>query len=359
MTQVLFNTYGKARVRLVKVIRHDSYWHDLKQLTVKVLLEGDFESSYSEADNSKVVPTDTCKNIVYVVAHQHSIDSIESFGVSLSEKFLSDYIQIRTVDLEIVEELWERMTVAKDGHEYIDEKKQKHGHSFFKLPFVKLCHIRASKLGPSSSSSVSTPTTSTTTSTTTTTTTSNPVISKLEIESGLRDLVILKTTQSGFEGYPKCRYTTLPETKDRLLGTNVHALWTYTTEAIQNYYFRNRHSTQSVKSVPNVKTSKESDEMTLDFEKVFHAVKEHIFTVFANHYSPSVQRTIYLIGDKILKSIPVIDQITLILPNIHNWSVDYSKLKLPPSNEVFIPIDEPHGLIKAALSRRKLQYSRL
>jgi urate oxidase len=187
------------------------------------------------------------------------------------------------------------------------------------------------------------------------------VISKLEIDSGLRDLIILKTTQSGFEGYPKCRYTTLPETKDRLLGTNVHAMWTYTTDAIQNYYnnYRNRHSPQSVKTVADVKTHKEFDGLTLDFEKIFHAVKEHIFTVFANHYSPSVQRTIYLIGDKILKSIPVIDQITLVLPNIHNWSVDYSKLKLPPSNEVFIPVDEPHGLIKATLCRRKLQHSRL
>jgi urate oxidase len=421
MSEVVENSYGKARVRLVKVTRRDNYWHELKQLTVKVLLEGDFESSYSKADNSKVVPTDTCKNIVYIVARQHPIDSIESFGVELCEFFLSNYLQIRTVDLEIVEELWERMLVAIDNNNNNnnnnnndngnsdtntrdDEQEQRqhqrqyqrHGHSFFKLPFVKLCHIRASKLVPPPSTKTTTATTpiSTTTSTSTTmtmtttikemtSTTSIPmIIDKLEIESGLKDLVILKTTQSGFEGYPKCQYTTLAETKDRLLGTNVQAIWRYNAEVVSNYYKRRQqrrhrqqqqqqHASQNVStSTSNINSAsinqKENikdglSDPDLDFEKIFQDVKQHIFDVFANHYSPSVQHTIYLIGDKILKGIPVIDRISLVFPNLHNWNVDYAKLNLPPSNEVFIPVDEPHGLIKATLSSRhdKSHYSRL
>jgi urate oxidase len=286
MAQIVYNTYGKARVRLVKLTRHDTYRHDLKQLNVKVLLEGDFDSSYSAADNSKVVPTDTCKNIVYVVAREHPINSIEAFAMALSEKFLSNYTQVHAVDVEISEDLWERMIINGEPH----------GHSFSKLPYVKICHLRASR-------------------------------TTLDIESGLRELTILKTTQSGFEGYPKCQYTTLPETRDRLLGTTVQALWNYTSEVVNTRY------------------------RSIDFDKVFQEVKKHILEVFATHYSPSVQHTIYLIGDKILKSMPVIERITLTMPNLHNWSVDYSKLKLPPSNEVFIPVDEPHGLIKATLTR--------
>lgn len=71
---ITYDTYGKIKVRLVKVTRHTKENHDLKQLNVAVLLEGDFQSSFTSNDNTQVVPTDTCKNMVY--ANQPSSESI-------------------------------------------------------------------------------------------------------------------------------------------------------------------------------------------------------------------------------------------------------------------------------------------
>ena len=67
--KLLSHRYGKARVRVMKVIRNGA--HDtIKELTVSVALEGDFERSYTRSENRLVVPTDTMKNTVNVLARE-------------------------------------------------------------------------------------------------------------------------------------------------------------------------------------------------------------------------------------------------------------------------------------------------
>ena len=41
------------------------------------------------------------------------------------------------------------------------------------------------------------------------------------------NLVVLKTADSAFAGFPRDQYTTLPETRDRLLATSMTAAWQY------------------------------------------------------------------------------------------------------------------------------------
>src|SRR5712692_6655334 len=102
------NNYGKSRIRLVKVSRHPGR-HDLKELTVNIQFEGDFESSYCEGDNSKVLPTDTMKNTVYALAAQHPVEEIEEFARVLIDHFLNENAQVSRVRIEIAEHLWTRL----------------------------------------------------------------------------------------------------------------------------------------------------------------------------------------------------------------------------------------------------------
>jgi len=286
---VLKNTYGKARVRFVKVKRKSKTHHDYKQINVRVLIEGDFDTSYTHGDNSKVIPTDTCKNIIYVVARD-PIDTIEKFGVDVAQVFLREYTHVSNVNLKIEEDIWERMVV--DG--------TPHPHSFVKQPHLRTAKISASRSG-------------------------------ITIESGIKNITILKTTQSGFSDFHKCKYTSLQDVQDRLLGTNVKASWVYT-----NYVSRNGYR-------------------NINFDDIWHKVLACIFEAFALEYSVSVQQTVYSACTKAIQRIEEIESITFSLPNIHNFFVDYSKLKLPPSDNVYICMDEPHGLIKATIGRKDVK----
>src|SRR6202050_2988753 len=83
MIAVAENKYGKSRVRLVQVKRRDS-WHDLREWTVEVLLQGDFDSCFTDGDNSKILPTDTMKNTVYSLARNSAAECIEEFAQELA-----------------------------------------------------------------------------------------------------------------------------------------------------------------------------------------------------------------------------------------------------------------------------------
>src|SRR5439155_16474923 len=48
-----------------------------------------------------------------------------------------------------------------------------------------------------------------------------------DVVSGIANLVVLKTTDSAFAGFPRDAFTTLPETEDRMMATSVTASWTY------------------------------------------------------------------------------------------------------------------------------------
>jgi urate oxidase len=161
--------------------------HTLKDLEVAAYLKGDFESSYTSGDNTKVVPTDTIKNTINVFAQQHLGAEIERFAVILAEHFLSRYAQVADVGIQISERRWERLAVGWS---------QPHPHSFKRK---RRPNVHARRLRPENKT----------------------------IRSGIRDLVILKSTGSGFENYPKDEFTTLPETADRILATSFSSTWTF------------------------------------------------------------------------------------------------------------------------------------
>jgi urate oxidase len=182
------NRYGKALVRLLKVTRKGE-WHEAKELTVQVLLSGSgLDKSYYTGDNSAVVPTDTIKNVVHVLSKQHPLTDPESFGIHVAGFFLKEYSHIGKVSVEILDHPWVRMTV--DG--------KPHQHSFVTgAPELRTVSVNQERGG------------------------------KPEVTAGVKEVLILKTTGSGFEGFPRCKFTTLPEARDRLFKTKVTATWTF------------------------------------------------------------------------------------------------------------------------------------
>lgn len=187
------NRYGKSRVRVMRVTRHQDH-HDLDEWTVQVLLTGDFETAHTFGDNSKILPTDTMKNTVYFVARQSKAESIEDYAKQLIDFLLLRNPQVSRVEVEIESHLWKRLTVDGEPH----PAAFMHGSDE-----RQTARISRTQDGP------------------------------FEIVSGLDGLHILKTAQSGFAGYIKDELTTLPETRDRLFGTVLKAEWPYTARAIE------------------------------------------------------------------------------------------------------------------------------
>jgi urate oxidase len=165
--------YGKSRVRVMKVIR-DGATHTIKELTVGVMLAGQFESSYTAGDNRLVVPTDTMKNTVNVLAHQQLGTEIEGFAVLLTEHFLAKYPQVETVDVELSERVWDRLIVEDAPHPHSFTSPQQ------MRPFTTATATRQSR----------------------------------HLRSGVSHLLILKSAESGFSGFPRDEFTTLSETDD-------------------------------------------------------------------------------------------------------------------------------------------------
>ena len=186
------NSYGEERVRLLKVTR-DSHRHDLKDLTVGIRFEGDFDDAHTSGDNSRLLPMDTMKNTVYALAKQQPIDQIEEFGIALVEHFFNDNRHLAKVRIDIAERRWERLPVA--GHS--------HDHSF----------IRGSDE--------------------TRTSIVTGVRDGVMLESGISELAILKTTGAGFEGFMSDEFTTLSGTSERMLATTLAASWRYDGREMQ------------------------------------------------------------------------------------------------------------------------------
>lgn len=271
--------YGKARVRVLKILREQDR-QSIKEVAVAALLEGDFESSYTAGDNSKVVATDTIKNTINILAKQHLGEEIEPFALTLGEHFLQRYKQVRSAKIDIDERDWRRM----------DVNGKPHPHSFVAGSDAK--RFTRVVLGRDSHT----------------------------IESGIRDFIILKSTGSGFEKYPKDEFTTLPETADRILATSLSATWTFPKNP-GSYRDKN--------------------------DKIISAMLK----IFAEEYSPSAQTTLFQMGTAALEVCLEISRIELAMPNKHYLLVNLSPFGLENKNEVFTPTDEPHGQIEAVVMR--------
>jgi urate oxidase len=280
MVKIIHNNYGKSRVRLMKVARRGD-WHEIQETTVKIAFEGEFTEVHTIGDNSEVLPTDTMKNTVYALASQEKeIEEIEAFARRLANHFLENNAQVSRVVVEIAEHGWTRLEFNGEAHE----------HSFIKGSDER----RTAKASVTREAA--------------------------EIESGVENLIVLKTTKSGFVGFIKDQYTTLPETSDRIFATSIKANWKYASTDV-------------------------------DFAKNSRGARATIIETFAAHDSLSVQHTLYAMGEAVLEKFADISEIALSMPNIHYLPVDLARLGLQNGNQIFLPTDEPHGLIEARLAR--------
>lgn len=183
----------------VQVMRNSDGTQDIFQISAEILLEGDImDGAFLTGDNSNVVPTDTCKNTVYCLGKLHDFCSIESFGVIICQHFLKEYPdQVQKVSVELLKDRWERVVVP-------DSKgvMRQHAHAFKRVgpsvPFTKVSATKARHMPAS-----------------------------ISVTSGIRGYTVLKTAQSGFVDFHKCKWTSLPEDDDRILGTSFDVEWKY------------------------------------------------------------------------------------------------------------------------------------
>jgi urate oxidase len=278
MIELGANRYGKAAVRIVRVGR-DETPHRLRDLTVAIALEGEFAAAHTDGDNSAVVATDTMKNTAYAFAAEHLTGAIESYATDLARHFL-EFEQVDRATVNVREHGWTPIDVA--GAPATD------------------AFVRGGE-GTRVATVVATR-------------------GDIVVEAGVEDVVVMKTTRSAFSGFPRDRYTTLPETDDRLMATKVTAIWRY--------------------GAPDI-----------DFDAVHAAVRATLLEVFADHDSPSVQTSIWIMARAMLERHAELDEVRMVLPNLHHWLVDLAPFGLANDRTVYVATTEPHGLIEATVRR--------
>ncbi len=273
------NRYGKQHVRVLrKHVEKDQ--HSVTEVSVDVLLEGTFDKSYLSDDNSQIVATDTVKNTIIALAHAHLGPCIEDFGQVLALHFLSTHSHVDRVHIEIREKVWDRMEVAGKPslHSFVASGQGE--------PFTRMA---VSRVGA-------------------------------DIQSGVRGLHVLNSTNSAFCGFDHTQFTTLEDATDRVFSTVIQAAWRTLSE-------------------------------DADFLDARHRVMEAILKVFVEQFSPSVQRTLFEMGEAALAAAPAVSEIELRLPNRHYFVANLDIFGISNENRTFIPHDEPNGEIEAIVRR--------
>ncbi|GAA0940560.1 factor-independent urate hydroxylase [Pseudonocardia zijingensis] len=273
------NQYGKAENRLVRIYRETAR-HEIRDVTVSTALRGDFAAAHLEGDQGKVLPTDTQKNTAYAFAKEHGLRAIEDYALTLARHFVDDVEPVHGARIAVDEFAWDRVPVGGEGHDHTWVRRG---------PEVRTTEVDVSAEGT-------------------------------EVVSGLRDLVLLKSTGSEFHGFLTDRYTTLPETDDRIMATALVARWRYS-------------------------------ELDVDWDKTWVDARRILLEKFATVHSLALQQTLWEMGRGVLEAHPAIAEIRLQAPNKHHFAVDLSPFGLDNPNEVFYAADRPYGLIEATVTR--------
>lgn len=188
------NRYGKAEVRLVRVVR-DTERHEVRELTVSTALRGDFTAAHLQGDQANVLPTDTQKNTVYAFAKRHGVGAPEEFARLLARHFVDDVGPVTSAQVAVDEHAWDRATVDGRPHE----------HTFLRTGTeTRTAAVTAGDAGE-------------------------------HVVSGLTGLVLLKSTGSEFHGFLVDELTTLAPTRDRVLATSLTARWRWLDEPSGGY----------------------------------------------------------------------------------------------------------------------------
>lgn len=145
-----------------------------------------------------------------------------------------------------------------------------------------------------------------------------------KVEAGLEDLTVMKTTRSAFTGFERDAWTTLPEADDRIMSTKITAVWGYGETAAEPGF---------------------------DFDAAFDGARSTLLTVLAEHFSPSVQTSVWIMATAMLEADPAMDWVRMVLPNLHHWTVNLEPFGLDNRDMVYVSTTEPHGLIDATVRR--------
>jgi urate oxidase len=277
------NQYGKAEVRVVAVDRSTPR-HSLVDLNVSSALRGDFAAAHTRGDNAHVLSTDAQKNTVFAFARD-GIGSPEEFGIRLARHFAGSYDWISGARVAIESYGWDRIAVGGTPHD----------HAF-------------SRAGGEVRTAVVT-----------------VDGDELHVLAGLTDLVVLKSTGSEFWGFPRDRYTTLAETRDRILATAVTARWRYASTDV-------------------------------DWHATYDAVRTTLLETFAGTHSLALQQTLYAMGEAVLEQQPAVAEVRFSMPNKHHFLQDLTVFGLDngldgPGAVVYHADDRPYGLIEGTVLR--------
>ena len=277
------NQYGKAENRLVRVIR-DTARHQIRDLNVSSALRGRFTDAHVTGDQRDVLPTDTQKNTVFAFAKEKGVTSVEEFALTLADHFIAATPAADGARIEVHEYAWDRIPVDGAGHD----------HSFVRTGGgVRTTVVNVDGAGDQR---------------------------RAHVVSGIEDLTLLKSTGSEFTGFLTDRYTTLPETTDRILATSLVARWRY-------------------------------DSTDVDWDKSYDAITALLLQRFAEIHSLALQQTLYGMGTAVLEQHPEVAEIKFSAPNKHHFLVDLSPFGTENPGEVFHAADRPYGLIEASVVR--------
>ena len=276
--------YGKSEVRLVHISR-DTPRHVIRDLTVTTTLRGCFTDSYVAGDQAGQLPTDSQKNTVFSFARRYGIGPVEDFAARLARHFVDDIDLNTGARVQIDEYAWDRIDV--DG--------VPHDHSFVRSGGgIRTATVTVDGTGPDRRTVVS---------------------------SGIRDLVVLKSTGSEYRGYVKDPYTTLAETTDRVLATSLDATWRY--DAAEG----------------------------IDWDGMSGRIRALLLSTFATRYSKALQHSLWHMGRDVLAACPSVSAIHLAAPNKHHFLVDLEPFGQDNPGEVFYASDRPYGMIEATVQR--------
>ncbi len=276
------NQYGKAENRVVRVYR-DQPRHVIRDLNVSTSLRGEFSAAHTTGDQAHILPTDTQKNTAFAFAKQQGVDDIEDYALALGRHFLN-VPHVTSAQIEVDEYAWERIEVAGQGHD----------HAFVRGGQDTRTTLVTVERGADDPSAV--------------------------VVSGMKDLVLLKTTGSEFRGFYTDEYTTLQQTDDRIMATSLTARWRYAHTDVE-------------------------------WTKMYDAIRSLVLERFATVHSLALQQTLHDIGRAVLEAHTEVAEMTLVAPNKHHFAVDLSPFGLDNQGEVFIAADRPYGLIQATVLR--------
>jgi urate oxidase len=277
------NQYGKAENRVVRIYR-DGPRHEIRDVNVSTSLRGDFSAAHLTGDQSLVLPTDTQKHTCFAYAREKGIGQVEDYALDLAEHFVDDIAPVEGARVEVEEYAWERVRI--DG--------QEHDHTWVRRgPEVRTTVVTVDGTGDGR---------------------------RAWVVSGLKDLVLLKSTGSEFWGYLKDDYTTLAETHDRVMATSLTARWRY-------------------------------DGTEVSWDSVYADVHRLLISRFAEVHSLALQQTLWEMGKAVLEAHPEIAEIKLSAPNKHHFLVNLSPFGIDNTGEVFHAADRPYGLIQCAVTR--------